>query len=137
MNLQGKKNKILWADDDPDDLALVREIFYEYSYDANLEIEEVHNGKQVLDYLYCIRSQAELPSLIILDINMPLVDGKQVLATIKNAPALRAIPVIVFTTSNSSIDKLFCKKYQVDMITKPSYYHSLEKEVRYILSCCR
>lgn len=130
-----KRNKILWADDDPDDRMLIREIIEEHHQD--IDLTEVSNGMEILDYLYKVVQPSDLPELIILDINMPVMDGKQVLATLKNHSSFQAIPVIVFTTSNTQMDKLFCKRYNVTLITKPSYYRSLEKEVNYIVSNCK
>ena len=71
---------ILWADDDADDLFIVREVME--SYDG-YHVVEMSNGRQVLDYLDTIKSSALLPTLIILDINMPVLNGKETLAMIK------------------------------------------------------
>src|SRR5215213_1931441 len=103
------KHKILWADDDYDDLQMMREILAKRKRD--FEIVEVHNGKEALDYLQQIKEKSELPCLIILDINMPVLDGKETLSILKNTEEYKEVPVVVFTTSESELDKFYCKKF--------------------------
>ncbi|HJW15471.1 MAG TPA: response regulator [Flavisolibacter sp.] len=129
-----QKNTILWADDDADDLMLMKEILLKNN--RNFEIVEVRNGQEVLDYLQKAGQENAYPSLIILDINMPIMDGKETLSHLKQSNEYAGIPVVIFTTSNSEIDKLFCRKYQVEMITKPPHYKSLEKAVLKLISYC-
>jgi CheY-like chemotaxis protein len=129
-----QKNTILWADDDADDLMLMKEILLKNN--RNYEIVEVRNGKEALDFLKHAKEAAHLPCLIILDINMPILDGKETLSILKKEEAYQSIPVVVFTTSNSELDKLFCNKYQVEMITKPPHYKSLENAVLRLLNFC-
>jgi CheY-like chemotaxis protein len=95
---------------------------------------EVSNGKEALDFLDQSQQTSALPSLIILDINMPILDGKETLTIIKKTEEYKAIPVVVFTTSNSELDKMFCKKHHVEMITKPPHYKSLEAAVLKLLN---
>lgn len=129
-----QKNTILWADDDADDLMLMKEILLKN--DRNFEIVEVRNGKEALDFLNQSKEASCLPCLIILDINMPILDGKETLSIIKRTEAFQSIPVVVFTTSNSELDKIFCKKFDVEMITKPPNFKSLEKAVLKLLNFC-
>jgi CheY-like chemotaxis protein len=129
-----QKNTILWADDDGDDLLLMKEILLKN--DRNYNIIEVRNGKEALDFLQQSKKTSGLPALIILDINMPILDGKETLSILKKTEEYKSIPVVVFTTSNSELDKLFCKKHQVEMITKPPHYKSLEKAVLKLLNFC-
>ena len=129
-----KKNTILWADDDADDLMLMKEILLKNNRLYN--IVEVRNGKEALDYLKISRENGKLPCLIILDINMPILDGKETLSILKKEEEFSSIPVVLFTTSNSELDKLFCKKFQVEMITKPPHFKSLENAVLRLLNFC-
>lgn len=126
---------ILWADDDSDDLMMMKEILLKNS--RNYQIVEVHNGKEALDYLQNAHSKANLPCLIILDINMPILDGKEALSIIKRTDGISQIPVVVFTTSSSELDKMFCKRMDVEMITKPPHYKSLEAAVLRLLQFCK
>ena len=128
-----KKNTILWADDDVDDLQMMREILMKNNKDFNLV--EVGNGKQALEYLEN-KPDADLPCLIILDINMSVLDGKEALSFIKRNERLSDIPVVVFTTSASELDKLYCKRLGTEMITKPPSYTKLESVVVKLLEMC-
>ena len=128
------KNTILWADDDTDDLLLMKEILLKNN--RNYTIAEVHNGKEALQFLQHSRDKKTLPCLIILDINMPVMDGKETLSLLKRDEQYKDIPVVVFTTSNSELDKLFCNRLEVELITKPPPYRSLEAAVLKLLSFC-
>jgi CheY-like chemotaxis protein len=125
---------ILWADDDSDDLMMMKEILLKNS--RNYQIKEVHNGREALDYLQRSKENSNLPCLIILDINMPILDGKETLSILKKTDPYNEIPVVVFTTSSSELDKMFCKRFDVEMITKPPHYKSLESAVLRLLQFC-
>ena len=130
-----KKNTILWADDDTDDLQMMREILIKNNQD--FDIREVGNGKEALTYLEQAQAAGNLPCLIILDINMPVLGGKETLATIKNREEFKFIPVVVFTTSESDLDRLFCERYNTQMITKPPSYKTLEATIFKVLGFAR
>ena len=129
------KHTVLWADDDADDLHMMREILEHL--DDQHQIVEALNGRQALDYLELINHPAELPCLIVLDINMPVLNGRDTLAILKNNEAYNAIPVVVFTTSSSELDHAFCKKMGAEVFTKPPSYESLKNTVQRLLSFCR
>src|SRR4051794_12955730 len=112
-----RKNTILWADDDTDDLQMMREVLVKTGRDY--EIVEVYNGKEALEYLRKADQKENLPCLVILDINMPVMDGKETLSTIKKTEKYKDVPVVVFTTSESELDKMFCHKLGTEMVTKP------------------
>ncbi len=122
---------ILWADDDADDLMLMHDVLKET--DQHYEIVEVPNGRKALEYL---KSCTHYPCLIILDMNMPIMNGQETLSIIKLHEQYKNIPVVVFTTSNSEMDRVFCKKYGVEMITKPPEYRSFHKIVLKMLNYC-
>jgi len=127
-------NKVLFVDDDADDLLLIHDILKDIHTDYI--IEEAHNGREALEILQRNREAGALPCLIVLDINMPIMDGKETLVQIRRTEGLKDIPVVVFTTSKSDLDKMFFQQYQVEMITKPPSYHELEKVVRRLLLNC-
>jgi CheY-like chemotaxis protein len=124
-------NYILWADDDMDDLMLMRTVLEEMG--ETYDIREVNNGREALDYLETSKNASDLPSLIILDMNMPVVNGKEALSVIKKDESLKQIPVVFFTTSSSELDKMFCQRYGVKMITKPPNYRNLKEAVKMLL----
>jgi CheY-like chemotaxis protein len=129
-----KNRHILWADDDIDDLMLMRHVLRDLGDDYN--ITEVHNGQEALDYLEAAGQRHELPCLIILDMNMPVLDGKETLTHLKKDAVLKDIPVVFFTTSNSLMDKLYCQHNGVEMITKPPQYSNLKEAVQRLLRYC-
>lgn len=111
-------HKILLIEDDPDDVMLISDALNETSY--SLIIINKKNGLDALTYLNEAKVKNELPSLIILDINMPVLNGKQLLAILKNEDELKPIPTIVFTTSSTEGDKEFCSRFNVPLVTKPN-----------------
>lgn len=107
MNVDRQPIVILVADDDDDDLMLIRETFEDRRL-AN-ELRFVKNGEEVMQYLLRQGKFAEpwtspRPGLILLDLNMPRKDGREVLAEIKANAAFRDIPVFVLTTSRAEED---------------------------------
>lgn len=124
-----RRIRILVADDDQDDCLLTREAFAE-SHIAT-ELDFVHDGEQLLSYLlhrppFDDAKKYPLPGLILMDLNMPRMDGREALKEIKQHPQLRCIPVIVLSTSCSEQDVL-CS-YQCganSFITKPVTFSGL------------
>ena len=125
---------ILLADDDEDDRMLAKEALAE-SRLAN-ELHTVEDGVQLLDYLYRRGKYADLadcprPGLILLDLNMPKMDGREALKKIKADPSLRRIPVVVMTTSKAEED--IYRTYDLganSYITKPVMFESLVKVMK-------
>lgn len=105
----GQSLTILMADDDEDDRDLTRDALIDAAYVEQMEF--VVDGRDLIDYLrqagrYGSPEAAERPrpSIILLDLNMPRMDGREALAEIKNDAALRHIPVVVLTTSSDDED---------------------------------
>lgn len=111
------KNIVFYADDDTDDLELVQDAFDNYA--NNVEVVTALNGLQAYSYLQSLSEDDPSPCLIILDVNMPLLNGKDVLKKVRSIPRFDSIPVVLFTTSSSPLDKEFAKKYNAGFITKP------------------
>lgn len=115
-----KPISILLIEDNPGDVLLTREAFKKEKVKVNLEV--VSNGEEAMDFLYK-RSPFEnkdTPNLILLDLNLPLKDGRTVLQEINEDKRLKAIPVIVLTTSTSEKDILDSYSLSANSyITKP------------------
>lgn len=111
------KSLVLYADDDPDDLALVSEAFSKYS--SNVELVTVHNGAEALDFLERLTPDDPLPCLIILDVNMPRLNGKEALVQVRKMHRFEEVPVILFTTSSMNFDKSFATKHGAGFVSKP------------------
>jgi CheY-like chemotaxis protein len=125
---------VLCVDDDADDRELV--CFTIGEIDPSLQVIHATDGTEALNYLSKAKAEEALPCLIILDINMPRMDGKQTLAEIKKDRQLGALPVVIFSTSNNPADKMYCKSYGVELITKPSTMHTMQHEVKRLLQPC-
>jgi CheY-like chemotaxis protein len=118
MSKPGTPNNIVfYADDDPDDLDLVRDAFARFT--NNVEVITARDGVQALSFLQSLDGELPTPCLIILDINMPVLNGKEVLKRIKNIPRYESVPVVLFTTSSSPQDREFAKNYSAGFVTKP------------------
>lgn len=124
---------ILVADDDLDDCEMIREALLE-SRLLN-EIKFVHDGEQLISLLHRERvlpqEQRNLPGLILLDLNMPKMDGREVLKEIKKHPELYQIPIVVLTTSEAEEDIL--RSYNLganSFITKPIEFKTLVQVMR-------
>jgi CheY-like chemotaxis protein len=119
---------ILCADDDPDDRELLCEAI-ERMHPA-YRVVHAKNGQEAYQWLEAAEKRQELPCLVILDINMPVMDGKQALGKIKGTEGLSQVPVVMFSTSSNPMDKLFCDRYGVELVTKPSSMKVLETEIK-------
>ncbi|HEX8039818.1 MAG TPA: response regulator [Chryseosolibacter sp.] len=120
---------ILYIDDDPDD----RETFVEAvrSVDPAIQCETVTDGLEALSYL----ELNKLPDLIVLDINMPLMNGITCLAEIKGNAETSHIPVIIFTTSDSRSEMNECKKLGAyRCVVKPSTYAEMKIKIASLLN---
>ena len=121
------QKKILYADDDPDDKSWVLEACK--AIDLVLTIDFVENGREVLHYLNQL-SGNELPALIVLDLNMPELDGRQTLQRIKADDLYKNIPVLIVTTSSNKVDMEMCKRLGAALyLVKPDTH----KEWEYIV----
>lgn len=120
---KAKSVLILIADDDEDDRMFTKEAFEE-NYLLN-EIRFVNDGVELIDYLkrrdkYTNPVDSPRPGIILLDLNMPKMDGREALKEIKSDPLLRSIPVVVLTTSKAEQDVLQTYDLGVNcFITKP------------------
>jgi CheY-like chemotaxis protein len=120
---------LLMADDDPDDRLMAKEAFEEARLANPLSF--VEDGVELMDYLlrrgkYADRKGLPLPGLILLDLNMPKMDGREALREIKTNPALRSIPVVILTTSKADED--IFRSYDMGVnsfIVKPVTFESL------------
>jgi len=106
MNEGQKTITILLIEDNPGDVRLTQEAFKEGSKNVTLDV--VMDGVEAIDYLYKNEpySDKKSPDLILLDLNLPKMDGREVLEKVKNDDNLRRIPIIVLTTSDADQDIL-------------------------------
>lgn len=125
---------ILLAEDDEDDKELIKLAFEEVS--AGQSLYFASNGQEALDYLIRLQEK-DLPCLIVLDLNMPVLNGIQTLEALNKMPKFKNIPKIVFTTSDSDEDKIRClSKGASDYVVKPSNLREIMKTVENMLRYC-
>lgn len=109
--------KILVVDDDREDHLILQEYFSESQLEQHVMF--VENGIKALEYLDRVGDD-QLPKLIVLDLNMPLLNGSQTLLQLKQNTRFRHIPVIIYSTSESENEKRKCLGFgAVDYLVKP------------------
>jgi CheY-like chemotaxis protein len=131
--VQHRPMRLLLAEDDDDDYVLIKDALRD-SLITN-DLVRVSNGEELLEYLRCqgpyVRRSAADPAIILMDLNMPKMDGRTALREIKSDPALRHYPVIVLTTSKTEEDVL--RSYQIGVnafMQKPGSFESLVGALR-------
>ena len=129
MNNANHHFTILMADDDPDDYCLLKKALAEKEINGQLQL--VSDGVELMDYLL-LRGrfekidEAPKPQLILLDLNMPRMDGRQALREIKAIDEIKEIPIIVYTTSRDEMDiKISYEAGADSFITKPTTFQGL------------
>ena len=124
--------RILIGEDDFEDQFILEEFFQDNGVKDQIAFER--NGKKVIEYLENIPSADNLPDLIVLDLNMPILNGTQTLFELKNHQRFQDIPVIIYSTSNNEHEKRKCLNFgAVDYLVKPVSVDEGEKMVKQFL----
>ena len=131
--IQPREVEVLLVEDDPGDVVLVKEAFKDFKLRNNLHC--VSDGEEALRFL---RGEGEhagapRPDLVLLDLNLPRMDGREVLRAVKGDEALRSIPIVVLTTSEAEEDVL--RSYDLHAnayVTKPVDFERFIEVVRQI-----
>ncbi|MBC7949092.1 MAG: response regulator [Chitinophagaceae bacterium] len=132
--MQGSKT-ILYVDDDEDDRELLSEAINEINPAVNVVFAV--NGIEAMDYLNNTeQTNGKFPCLVVLDINMPYLDGRQTFLRIKKDPKFQKLPVIIFTSSKNPNDRALFQDQGVELITKPNDIHYLTSIANHMLSHC-
>ena len=126
--------KILYIDDDQDDIELVVESFKRFS--RNVDVYAFENGAELLSFADGLGPDDMQPCLIILDINMPMFNGKQTLLRLKKLEAFKKVPVILFSTSSMNNDKVFAEENGAGFITKPLNMQQMEAIIEQFIDAC-
>ena len=133
MTPAGRAIDVLLIEDDPGDEVITREAFEHNKIKNNLHV--AHDGEEGLDFLYQRGAfkDAPRPDLVLLDLNLPKYDGRQLLEQIKSDPELSHIPVVVLTTSSAEEDILRSYKLHANAyVTKPVDLDQFMEAVRQI-----
>jgi CheY-like chemotaxis protein len=131
MEQVSNKPIILYAEDDFDDFESIKEALAQLS-DQQLLLH-AKNGHEAVSF---IENATVLPSLILLDLNMPVMDGKEVLRWLKSKTEYKDIPVMIFTTSSREDDIRLCQKYGCTFFRKPTLYRDLLHVAQTMLHLC-
>ena len=120
---------VVYVDDDPDDRMFFKEGFNSIK---DYDLLTLVNGFELLLYLKQ-RSTKEMPRLIVLDINMPVMDGMEALSLLKNNDNYKDIPVVMFSTSSNPTQVAYCKDLNTDFFIKPTKYGEIKNIVQDLL----
>jgi CheY-like chemotaxis protein len=129
-----KSRYIIFADDDADDLELITGFFKQY--DRNVNVLEFKDGKEVIKFLDEFATPTISPLLIVLDINMPRMNGKDTLTAIRKHSHYRHIPVVIYTTSMNGSDEEFCKRMGASWMNKPHTLDGVRQTARILAEFC-
>jgi len=122
---------VLLVEDSPGDVRLTREVFEEAN--PTIDIRVATDGVEAMAFLRRegVNAEAPRPDLILLDLNLPRMDGREVLAQIKGDASLKLIPTVILTTSDSEAD--IARSYELQAnsyLSKPVQLHAFEQIVR-------
>jgi CheY-like chemotaxis protein len=129
----GRVIEVLLVEDDPGDVLMTREAFQDYKVGNQLHV--VNDGTEAMAFLRREgeHAQAPRPDLVLLDLNLPRMDGREVLQAIKSDPDLASIPVVVLTTSEAEEDVLRSYSLHANAyVTKPVDFERFIQVVRQI-----
>jgi CheY-like chemotaxis protein len=133
QSLPGRAIEVLLVEDDPGDVLMTKEAFEDYKLNNTLHV--VNDGAEAMDFLRRQGEHADAPrpDLVLLDLNLPRMDGREVLQAIKSDPELASIPVVVLTTSEAEEDVLRSYSLHANAyVTKPVDFDRFIQVVRQI-----
>jgi CheY-like chemotaxis protein len=133
QSLSGRSIEVLLVEDDPGDVLMTKEAFEDYKLKNTLHV--VNDGAEAMDFLrrQGEHTEAPRPDLVLLDLNLPRMDGREVLQAIKSDPELASIPVVVLTTSEAEEDVLRSYSLHANAyVTKPVDFERFIEVVRRI-----
>lgn len=128
------KHTIVYAENDFDDYYLLKSAFGDVRKD--IDLIHVDDGWELLQHLQNLKLPSLYPSLVILDINMEGIGGKETLKIMKSNRRYQHIPVVIFSASRSDKDKDFFKEYGIELHTKPSSFNELIEKAQFFGNQC-
>lgn len=123
---------VLCVDDDIDDRELICEAIR--MIDPSIDVIQADNGLFAMEMLHGLQERSALPDLIILDINMPVSGGREVVEELVQEKQLSSIPVYVFSTSAYPQDKNFFERYGITLYQKPDNFEMIKTVIAKMLA---
>jgi CheY-like chemotaxis protein len=124
---------VIYVDDDRDDIELMEEAFRNYPQVELLTFTECY---ALLNYINETKLSPLIPSLILMDVNMPLLNGNELLNLLRSYEHLKNVPMVLYTTSIFQNDKEIAKSLNAQLITKPITIAQLHETIAELLKAC-
>ena len=133
-NWYRQRTVVLLVEDNPGDIVMIREAFEQSLTPVQLYV--VSNGEQALKFVRRTDPDAPRPSLILLDLNLPVHNGIEVLADLKGDPEFLSIPIVMLTTSRAQRDIEQCYSLHANAyIVKPDDFDGTAEVIQQIANC--
>lgn len=126
---------VMIADDDQDDIEILTAALKETN--SSLEVVVANNGKTVLEHLKKMQGSGSIPCVLVMDMNMPQMDGRETVVAIKSDTGLKDLPILLFSTAKNRTDELFAEKWSVHFFQKPDSVQGLANVANVIIAMCR
>ncbi len=126
---------VLIADDDADDTEMLTAVLKEL--ESGLNVIVVDNGKGVMEQLEKVPASANVPCMLVMDMNMPRMDGRETVVAIKNHEDFKNMPLLLSSSSKNKTDELFAEKWGVRYFQKPDTMQGLRELAQIIIAMCR
>jgi len=126
------KQYILYIEDDSEDVELLDHVLSHTSF--NINVVNISDGAKALEFLERAKAVNRLPEMILLDINMSKLNGKETFVCLQADKIFARIPIAVLTTSSLDADVNYFKKYHIPYIIKPGDINKFKEELNNVLS---
>lgn len=130
-----KNHFILWADEDEDNQALYRQVVQQV--DPRALVLTAGDGGEVLACLNLVRKEKTFPCLIILNMNMPGLGGRETITLVRRESEFAAIPIVALSTLATLVERNFCDRFGVKLFTRPASTEDLKSLLQQLLTSCR
>jgi two-component system, response regulator len=135
MNAAPNTGYVLIADDDLDDIEILTTALKEM--DSGLQVVIANNGRNALEQLNTIQAGGTSACVLVMDMNMPKMDGRETVVAIKNDSHFESLPILLFSTAKSKTDEMFAQKWGVHFFQKPDTVQGLNDVAKVIIGMCR
>jgi CheY-like chemotaxis protein len=133
--MNSEEKYVLYADDDHEDRETLIEMMQELPGELNVVC--VDNGLAAIEFLDTLKPGEVFPCFVILDINMPVMNGLETLSFLKNHPVYNSLSVIIYTTSQDINDRIMAQALKAnDFIIKPFQFSELAKLAQKFADMC-